>query len=401
VRRGFTQRAARGGRVGIFFPEDILDRLPCLSSIVAPVTTSTTYSASHFVKLRRNTESTKRTVAFSGEGEMARTGGSMDRQRGPDSDYITTDQIVLDHGWQELDREEAIRDARKQRLPKPKRFSTPSSLAALEAVCGKPYEGTEKAWDSVMKVLQLPLRYQPAVREALSQHRWRNAQNPAGYVKSVAMRIGLKSGVNVPDWHGKLKGEVCTTSALGSNRSDKSELYRDKGVSRQEYIETLHYKWAEEPDPDSWYLESRRRELSSHGLLDRKLEVNWTEIGRRANLSREETRVLALKSKGLGRDAALETAKTEAGRKRLQCAWRNLEPDRKGQTILANVREVLNGRKPLPLQPLDGSKSSSYLPPKQALETARKRQIAPVVHETYESLNNKSYHLRWLQLAGK
>ena len=152
----------------------------------------------------------------------------MDRPRGPDPDYITTDEIVLDHGWDELDRQEVERDVTKGCLPKPKRFSTPSHIESLVAVSGKSYEGNEEAWNTVMDTVKLPLCYQPAVREALSQHRWRNSQNPVGYVKTVAMRIGLKSGVNTPDWHGKAKQEICTTSAISGALWGKNELYRDK-----------------------------------------------------------------------------------------------------------------------------------------------------------------------------
>lgn len=216
----------------------------------------------------------------------------MERQRGPDPDYITTDEIVLDHGWQELDREEAERDARKTRRSKAKRFSSANQIEAFESVCEKPYEGSEAAWDAVMNTLELPLCYQPAVREALSQHRWRYAQNPVGYVKTVSMRVGVKSGTNTPDSHGKHKQEVCTFSDLGAGRWDKNELYADSGTTRQDYIENLQYRSTPDYDPDHDYLEARYLELLQIGLVDLNYKIDWLEIGRRAGLSREKARVL-------------------------------------------------------------------------------------------------------------
>jgi hypothetical protein len=320
----------------------------------------------------------------------------MERQRGPDPDYDLGD-LQLHRGWEEDEREEAERERQATRKPKPKRFGTAADIEALEAVCGKPYEGNEAAWDAVMKVVKLPLCYQPAVREALAQHRWRNASNPIGYVKSVAMRVGLKSGVNIPDWHGKPKTEVCNTSALG-DVWDKNELYRDKGYSQQAYIDMLQNDPSEcLEDPDESYLETKLAEMSRLGLVDDDGEIDWAKIGKRAGLNRENSRVFSLKAKGLGRDAALETARTEIGRKKLQAAWRELEPDRKGETILANVREVLRGREIQKSNRQGKIRQRSYVSPAEALQAARKRQMTPVVHDTYETSIKKSYHLRWLQ----
>src|SRR5690349_13966188 len=110
----------------------------------------------------------------------------MDKQRGPDPDYDMGD-LQFQHGWEETDRVDAERERQAARKPKAKRFSAASDVAALEAVCDKPYEGNEVAWNRVMKALNLPLCYQLGVREGLAQHRWRNAKNPIGYIKTVAI----------------------------------------------------------------------------------------------------------------------------------------------------------------------------------------------------------------------
>lgn len=69
-------------------------------------------------------------------------------------------------------------------------------IAQLGAVARKPlYSGNERAWDAALKVLNVPLKYQPAVGIVLGQHRWRNAQNPRAYVATAAQRLCLSLGL--------------------------------------------------------------------------------------------------------------------------------------------------------------------------------------------------------------
>ena len=306
----------------------------------------------------------------------------MEKQRGPDPDYVT-DDLKLDHGWEETERIDAERGRQAARKPKVQRFSTAKDVEAFEAACGKTYEGNEAAWNTAMDAVKLPLCYQPAVREALSQHRWRNSNNPVGYVKSVAKRIGLKSGANTPDWHGKSPGEACTTSSLRSVLRQEQGQNRVKGVTLKDFIDNTTYQnGGDGYDPDENYLETKKDELLELGLLDRKLNIDLREIGKRARLSREEVRVLGLKMKGWGRDAALASAKTESGRKRLQCVWREFERDRKGPEILMAIRGVMTGQSVSQGTLRPNGRQNEFTPPRKALETALKRQLTPPVRNT-------------------
>ena len=89
-----------------------------------------------------------------------------------------------------------------------------------------------------------------------------------------------------------------------------------------------------------------------------------------------------LKMKGWGRDAALASAKTESGRKRLQCVWREFERDRKGPEILMAIRGVMTGQSVSQGTLRPNGRQNEFTPPRKALETALKRQLTPPVRNT-------------------
>lgn len=60
------------------------------------------------------------------------------------------------------------------------------------AIAHPMYDGNEFAWDPILELLNLPLCYQPAIAQVLSEGRWRGKQNPKAYVATAAYRQGLR-----------------------------------------------------------------------------------------------------------------------------------------------------------------------------------------------------------------
>lgn len=76
--------------------------------------------------------------------------------------------------------------------------STADLVALFDAVAGMPYEEDRHAWDQVLRLLNLDLRYQLAVALVLQQGRWRNKDNPRAYIATAAYRQA--HSMQLPDY---------------------------------------------------------------------------------------------------------------------------------------------------------------------------------------------------------
>jgi hypothetical protein len=212
------------------------------------------------------------------------------------------------------------------------------------------------------------------------------------------MREGIRAGVNTPDWNGKSPHEACTVSSIrGYLGIEQNEVLRDEGRTTEDFIEQQMWDCASEDDSDDIDFDGIRSLMVEFGLVDKDGQPSLAAAAKRAGWSRDTVRALSLKAKGCSREEALSMCRSEAGRRRLQAAWRSLEPDRIKPTQVNSLIATLFGCELEKPDPQATVKPRSFIPPWEALAVAKRRQDTPVVHETYESLATKSHHVRWLQ----
>lgn len=78
-----------------------------------------------------------------------------------------------------------------------KYFST--AVETLERFSAIPFEDDPEGWtDLITNLLSLPLAYEPAVRMALAEGRWRTATSPFSYVHSAARNLANGLGIAAP-----------------------------------------------------------------------------------------------------------------------------------------------------------------------------------------------------------
>jgi hypothetical protein len=195
-------------------------------------------------------------------------------------------------------------------------------------------------WNLFMSdVLGLPMKLLSSVQLALSQGRWRQAQNPRAYIKVVAKRESRKSSRN--DWPSK---ETLRIPAI----------FDDNGcqLSHDAYIDYLSYPgpvkeggvWHARPDwdDDPRFCDEQGRAIPCIGgrpvpsaVLttddddpDGPLRIDWPKLSALANLDEGEDEILGLRLMGLTRQEVLsELADDEQHRLHLQAAWRRLDRD--------------------------------------------------------------------------
>src|SRR5215469_9556654 len=60
-----------------------------------------------------------------------------------------------------------------------------------QAIQAPHYDTKKNVWDEVLRVLNLSVRYQPAIVKVLQEGRWREKANPRAYVATAAARAAL------------------------------------------------------------------------------------------------------------------------------------------------------------------------------------------------------------------
>ncbi len=250
----------------------------------------------------------------------------------------------------------------------------------FEKSVNTPFDNAHEAhWVWVTKeVLGLDVvRYLEAVHETIKQGRWRNADDPRSYVKTVAKREAKKMEIaNYPDEHLHLY---------------VPDLRDEDGhpLSHDDYIDYLSY---DGPVVEGGTWRSRNPDLhdkDEHGnegeLLTRRERIlnkvpeefkvrvdlsdelkrlvekfnathsdqhvstgprvvpEWEAIASEASLDEYEMLVLAYRLSNISRELALRLQGSDEERKKLQAAWKRVD-----RTGLAKLRAVLtNGKKTL------------------------------------------------------
>jgi hypothetical protein len=235
-------------------------------------------------------------------------------------------------------------------------------LRLLERTAGRPGELDDGEWILLMKLLKLPLHYQPAVCVALKQDRWRSAKQPAAYIKTVAEREAVNLGLADDPKEGREL--VPSVSGTGGE-----ELSLDVTIDALEFRYTSTHKvdgrwraaigtnWDDEDNlttrerlvgqlPDDLcetfeWPDDVRQALEDHGWTvsaDPERVPRWDKIAKRAGLNARERKVLEYKAQGISRDRALQFQQSEKSRKQLQAAWRSV--DRKLDDIRKAIFKV-------------------------------------------------------------
>lgn len=253
-------------------------------------------------------------------------------------------------------------------------------LETLEVIASKRPDEAEAEWAWVMEQLGLGPEYFLGVHEAVRQGRWRESENPAGYLKSTARREqsrltdgGERKPRGLRGFQGLHFQAEEITLGRGSGASGVGE--EGEGFSSEDMLESLEYRQASgksvrdrdgvwrtaaggEADPEGLLRRpakrGRRPRLMSEaegarlaGLAERIRQMraaagkverdepyieegpeplpDWPTMATQAGLSDWEQRVVDYKMRGVAWTAAMNEQPDELSRRALQAAWRKLE----------------------------------------------------------------------------
>jgi hypothetical protein len=215
-------------------------------------------------------------------------------------------------------------------------------MATLEAAVGRPIEGHDAEWLRFMDLLKLSGCFLPAVKEALEQGRWRQAKNPWAYIKTVARREALKTGLvdsaaepnMVTDDGGGRRLDFdrwqFAASGFGPTKTNSGVWHQGSG----EFADDYERDYNEFGEPLTRFLERLAQHIP-HDLRKPDTDTpDWDKIAQRAQLDSGEQLVLAFRLRGIGRDVAIARA-AEEERKWIQAAWKRF--DRNGLEKLRAV----------------------------------------------------------------
>ena len=234
-----------------------------------------------------------------------------------------------------------------------------------------PFDTAHEAhWIWLMKeVLDLPLSHLEAVHETLKQGRWRKADDPKPYIKTVAKREAARMEItNYPGEHLHfLVPAICDEEGRqlshddyidyrsyngpvregGIWKSRNPDFYREEEHGEEGELltrrERLLKKVPEElkateelPEEIKDILEEINSQLKDHHLsTDPVIALLWHKVAVKAGLDEAETRVLAYRLQGVSRDCACEMQSSDEERRKIQAAWKRFQ-----RTGLAKMLKV-------------------------------------------------------------
>ena len=247
-------------------------------------------------------------------------------------------------------------------------------MVVLETVAQRPPDECNAEWEWLMKELGLGPDYFLAVYEAVRQGRWRRAQDPRAYLKTVAKREAAEMELTTPEdavliFPGEIEsdGEMlsqeerldymqhqydnprASQGADGVWRTHPNPRkggavwgprrgvgQRERGNYRDSLMTRVPDGLAEGEEP-SEELKEIVADINAniHGVYIRLkplITANWAQWAEAAGLDRWEQEVLRCKLDGVSRKRAMEEQPDEGSRKALQAAWRRF--DRNGEEKL-------------------------------------------------------------------
>ena len=251
-------------------------------------------------------------------------------------------------------------------------------IEVLETVAHKRPDEAEAEWAWVMEQLELGPEHFLAIYEAVRQGGWREAENPAGYIKKVAQREkqreapdgsrGSRGLAGLRGFQGlEAFGEEITLGRGGSMGMD------GESFSSEEMLDHLQYRvdsgkpvreedrtWRSSPglesdheglmraqggkprtgkaketmketSPLAPYVERIKRLRAAYGMDEPFMDdtpeeiPDWQAWAEDAGLSEWEKKAAEYKVSGVGWTEAMAAQPDEESRRALQAAWRKLE----------------------------------------------------------------------------
>ena len=248
----------------------------------------------------------------------------------------------------------------------------------LEVTAQKRPDEAEDEWKWLMEQLGLGPKYFLAIYEAVRQGRWREAENPVGYLKVAAKREkareteggerrtagGLKGfqrfqcdaeEVTIPG--GEVGGEKFTGEEMLDNleyRQNSGRLVRDQDrtwrtgrgaeVDREGMLRSAGGRSDEEwlrtkikdlpPGPLAKYAERIKQMRAAAGKDERDEPYidpapegapDWQKLAQKAGLSEWERKVVEYRMRGMGWRQAVAEQKDEASKRAIRAAWKKME----------------------------------------------------------------------------
>jgi hypothetical protein len=203
-------------------------------------------------------------------------------------------------------------------------------LSLLETISIKSHEDCEAEWREVLRSLRLTISHVLAVQTILKEGRWRNKDNPSGYVRQASLWCAIRMGlVEVPhrDERMVLAAELNYTDTDGSPLPHDERL--DLALANyEERFGSVH------DDGNYNFLPSDR---VAAGLWKRTDELDWERASDLAGLDDGERIVLNIQLMGVSREQALSVCLTEGDRRFLQAAWKRFDRHRQAlkETLLS------------------------------------------------------------------
>ncbi len=260
-------------------------------------------------------------------------------------------------------------------------------IEVLETIALKRPDEAEQEWAWVMEHLELGPEYFLAIHEAVRQGGWREAENPAGYIKKVAQREKRQEGADgsrgrrgARGFRGfqalEAKGEEMTLGRGGSMEMEGERFSSEEMLDHLQYRQESGKPMPEEdrvwrsapglesdhegmlrptggkprrgrakgtmkgPGPLLRYAERIERMRREAGMDERDEPYkeegperlpDWPKMAAEAGLSDWEQKVVEYKMSGVGWTEAMAAQPDEASRRALQAAWRKL--DRTGERL--------------------------------------------------------------------
>jgi hypothetical protein len=262
--------------------------------------------------------------------------------------------------------------------------------ALFEDVSCKPYyDGSESAWDPILELLNLPLCYQPAIAQVLTEGRWRGKENPKAYVARAAYNQGLRRKLKeFPNREFKIiqAGECCGdrdhSFAPVEDRDHDEKISDRDGAGDSMFPNGFPVgvsggrRHNGKPVMVGNYGRDDKRQIP--GWLQHKEEpdrVDWDVVAKHAALKPKMVPALALALNlrfrdGLGRDEALRRVAVVGLAHKVEAAYKWI--DRKTETRIAPLLKMQEAPAP---GPVGHSERKAFTPPWEALRRASRPSL--------------------------
>jgi hypothetical protein len=192
-------------------------------------------------------------------------------------------------------------------------------LELLSRVATRPFEECEAEWKEVLRGLRLGMIYVPAIQRVLAEGRWKDAPNPAAYVRKGARRLAARLGI--VERRPRPDREVLACELRYQDEQGQELGHDDRlGTALHRHRE----KYGRGYGADAHAAEGR---LPAE-VYGEDMDIDWEHAGDLAALDGGERLVVELKQAGFSRETALRACLKDEDRRYLQAAWKRFYRDR-------------------------------------------------------------------------